>query len=159
MVFPATEGEWFDVGPAPLRPAELHEWAVAPDCGAVVVFTGTVRDHADGRDGVVALEYEAWDDAAVEAFARITSRARETMPDVRRIAIHHRTGRLELGEAAVVVAVSSPHRDTAFDAARWIMDAVKHSAPVWKKEHWADGSDWGTGSHDIVDPTLVGGPS
>lgn len=149
----------FGVTPDPLPVAEIHEWAVRPDCGAVVVFTGTVRDHAEGRDDVESLEYEAWEGPALEAFARVADEARRRHPGTGRIAIVHRTGRLALTEVAVVVAVSAPHRAEAFDAARWIMDAVKSSAPVWKKEHWSGGSDWGTGARSIVDPSLVGGAS
>jgi len=159
MTVAATGDDRFGVTSDPLPVAEIHDWAVRPDCGAVVVFTGTVRDHADGRDGVVALEYEAWEEPAVDAFSRIAGEARRRHPATGRIAIVHRTGTLALSEAAVVVAVSAPHRADAFDAARWIMDAVKSSAPVWKKEHWSGGSEWGTGARDIVDPSLVGGAS
>jgi molybdopterin synthase catalytic subunit len=69
----------------------------------------------------------------------------------------HRTGELALGESSVVVAVSSAHRPVAFDAARFAIDALKESAPIWKKENWSGGSDWGTGVHDIVQPHKVGG--
>jgi molybdopterin synthase catalytic subunit len=159
MTATATGNDRFGVTPDPLPVAEIHEWAVRPDCGAVVVFTGTVRDHAEGRDDVAALEYEAWEGPAIEAFTRVAEEARRRYPATGRIAILHRTGTLALSEAAVVVAVSAPHRAGAFDAARWIMDAVKSSAPVWKKEHWAGGARWGTGARDIVDPSLVGGAS
>jgi molybdopterin synthase catalytic subunit len=157
MTAASTGNDRFGVTPDPIPVAEIHDWAVRADCGAVVLFTGTVRDHAEGRDGVTALEYEAWEGPAVDAFSRIAEEARRRRPDTGRIAIVHRTGTLALSEAAVVVAVSAPHRAGAFETARWIMDAVKSSAPVWKKEHWGGGSEWGTGARDIVDPSLVGG--
>jgi len=81
---------------------------------------------------------------------------RRRFADARRIAILHRTGRVALNESSVVVAVSSAHRPVAFDAARFAIDALKESAPIWKKENWVGGSDWGTGAHDVVPPSSVG---
>jgi molybdopterin synthase catalytic subunit len=104
----------------------------------------------------VALEYEAYEEAVVPAFRAIVEETRRRHPGARRIAILHRTGRLTLGESSVVVGVSSAHRPVAFDAARFAIDALKESAPIWKKEIWRDGEDWGTGSHDIVSPARVG---
>ena len=126
------------------------------DCGAVVLFSGTVRDHADGRTDVVSLDYEAYDDAVIPVFREIAAETRRRFGDARRIAILHRTGTLTLGESSVVVAVSSAHRPVAFDAARFAIDALKESAPIWKKENWSGGSEWGTGAHDVVSPTSVG---
>lgn len=149
--------EWFALTTEELPIAAIYEWAVRPDCGAVVLFSGTVRDHADGRTDVTSLEYEAYEDAVIPSFEKIASETRVRFPDARRIAILHRTGTLELGESSVVVAVSSGHRPVAFDAARFAIDALKESAPIWKKENWSGGSDWGTGAHDIVQPHGVGG--
>jgi molybdopterin synthase catalytic subunit len=123
----------------------------------VVLFSGTVRDHADGRNDVTSLEYEAYEEAVIPSFTQIAAETRVRFPDARRIAILHRTGELALSESSVVVAVSSAHRPVAFDAARFAIDAVKESAPIWKKENWSGGSDWGTGAHDIVQPHKVGG--
>lgn len=148
--------EWLALTADPLPVAAIYEWAVGPECGAVVLFSGTVRDHAEGREDVVALEYEAYEEAVVPAFEKIVDELRSRHPDAVRVAILHRTGRLVLGESSVVVAVSSAHRPVAFDAARFAIDALKESAPVWKKEIWRDGEDWGTGSHDIVPPSNVG---
>ena len=148
--------EWLALQTEPLPVASVYEWAVAPECGAVVLFSGTVRDHADGRDDVVALEYEAYDEAVIPVFERIVDELRTRHPGAVRVAILHRTGRLTLGESSVVVAVSSAHRPVAFDAARFAIDALKESAPIWKKEIWKDGEDWGTGSHGIVPPSAVG---
>lgn len=149
--------EWFALTADELPIASIYEWAVRPDCGAVVLFSGTVRDHADGRNDVTSLEYEAYEDAVIPSFTKIATETRVRFPDARRIAILHRTGELELGESSVVVAVSSAHRPVAFDAARFAIDALKESAPIWKKENWSGGSDWGTGAHDIVQPGKVGG--
>ena len=149
--------EWFALTTEELPIAAIYEWAVRPDCGAVVLFSGTVRDHAEGRTDVTSLEYEAYEDAVIPSFEKIASETRVRFPDARRIAILHRTGTLELGESSVVVAVSSGHRPVAFDAARFAIDALKESAPIWKKENWSGGSDWGTGAHDIVQPHGVGG--
>jgi molybdopterin synthase catalytic subunit len=102
------------------------------------------------------LEYEAYSEAVVPAFEAIVAEARHRFPDARRIAMLHRTGELRLVESSVVVAVSSAHRPVAFEAARFAIDALKESAPIWKKENWAGGSDWGTGAHEIVSPQSVG---
>ena len=149
--------EWFALTAEELPVAKIYEWAVRPDCGAVVLFSGTVRDYADGRSDVTSLEYEAYEDAVIPSFKKIADETRARFPEARRIAILHRTGLLALGESSVVVAVSSGHRPVAFDAARFAIDALKESAPIWKKENWSGGSDWGTGAHDIVQPNGVGG--
>jgi molybdopterin synthase catalytic subunit len=157
MDAPLTGDEWFALTAAELPVAEIYQWAVRPDCGAVVLFSGTVRDHADGRTDVTSLEYEAYENAVVPSFAQIANETRSRFPDAKRIAILHRTGILQLGESSVVVAVSSAHRPVAFDAARFAIDALKESAPIWKKENWSEGSDWGTGAQEIVEPQKVTG--
>lgn len=139
--------DWVGLSGAPLPVAEAGEWAVRPDCGAVVVFTGTTRDHAEGRGGVTRLEYEAYAEHVVPTFVRVVSDARRRWPTLGRIAILHRVGSLDVSDVAVVVAVSSPHRGEAFDAARFCIDEVKADAPIWKREHWAEGVDWGRGDH------------
>ena len=156
MVSAAVGDEWCELTTNPLPIAAIYEWAVRPDCGAVVLFSGTVRDHAEGRTDVTSLDYEAYDEAALPAFQKIVEETRQRFPDARRIAIIHRTGRVDLTESSVVVAVSSPHRPVAFDAARFAIDALKESAPIWKKENWVGGSDWGTEAHDVVPPSSVG---
>ena len=155
MPAPSTGDDWFEVTAEPLPVGAVHDWVVRRDCGAAVVFSGTVRDHAEGRDGVVALEYEAWEEAVLPVFAEIAAEARRRHPGVARVAILHRTGLLSLGESSVVVGVSSAHRPVAFAAARFAIDALKQSAPIWKKEHWVDGSDWGTGAAGIRRPDEV----
>lgn len=156
MVNAAVGDEWCELTTAELPVGAIYEWAVRPDCGAVVLFSGTVRDHAEDRTDVTSLDYEAYDDAAIPAFHKIVKETRQRFPEARRIAILHRTGRVALSESSVVVAVSSPHRPVAFEAARFAIDALKESAPIWKKENWVGGSDWGTGAHDVVHPSSVG---
>lgn len=152
MEAPVTGDEWFALTDSELPVGLIYEWCVRPDCGAVVLFSGTVRDHADGRTDVTSLEYEAYEEAVIPVFTAITAELRERHPGARRVAILHRVGELDLEESSVVVAVSSPHRPTAFDAARFAIDSLKASAPIWKKENWSGGSDWGTGAHEIVSP-------
>ncbi len=147
---------WFGVTADELPIAAAYEWAVLPTCGAVVLFSGTVRDHAEGRNDVQYLTYEAYEEHVVPAFERITTELRTRWPDTGRVVLLHRTGRLELGESSVITVVSSPHRPNAFEAGRYAIDALKESAPIWKHEVWADGSDWGTDAHDAVDPRSVG---
>ncbi len=156
MVSPADGENWFALTTDELPVASVYEWAVRPDCGAVVLFSGTVRDHAEHRTNVTSLEYEAYDEAVLPVFGRIADETRRRFAGARRIAILHRTGVLQLGESSVVVAVSSAHRPVAFDAARFAIDALKESAPIWKKENWEGGSDWGTGANDVVSPSTVG---
>jgi molybdopterin synthase catalytic subunit len=148
---PATGDDWIGLSGAPLPTDEASAWVVRPDGGGVVTFVGTVRDHAEGRPGVTGLDYEAYAEQAEARMAVVATEARTRYPGVGRIAMLHRTGSLAVTEAAVVVAVSAPHRDEAFDAARFCIDTLKATVPIWKKESWTGGSDWGT------DATPVGG--
>lgn len=138
-----------------LSVAEMYDWAVRPECGAVVVFSGTIRDHSveDSRlrTGVQFLDYEAYVPEALARMRSIADQARVTWPDLGRIALVHRIGRLGLGESSVLVVVSAPHRPEAFEAARYAIDALKSSVPIWKRETWEGGSDWGLGAADITD--------
>jgi molybdopterin synthase catalytic subunit len=133
------------------------EWSVRPDCGAQVLFSGTVRDHAEGRSGVSELEYEAYVEQVEPRLARIAAEARRRWPTVGRLALLHRTGVLKLGECSVIVVASSPHRAEAFEAARWCIDTLKATTPIWKRETWAGGTDWGLAAQDLteVDDTEV----
>ncbi|MBI5087374.1 MAG: molybdenum cofactor biosynthesis protein MoaE [Actinobacteria bacterium] len=162
---PDNRDTWVGLTSAELPVAVAYEWCVLPNCGAVVLFSGVVRDHAVDDEGILRadvqhLVYEAYESAAVEAFDKIAGEVRVRWPQTGRIALLHRTGRLELGESSVIAAVSSPHRAEAFEAARYAIDALKASAPIWKHETWLDSESgttrgWGTGSHDIVDPATV----
>jgi molybdopterin synthase catalytic subunit len=112
-----------------------------PACGAYVAFEGLVRDLNDGRR-VRQLEYEAFEPLAISEGEKILQEARDRFA-VRQVACVHRTGLLAIGELAVWVGVSAPHRDEAFRACRYVIDEVKHRVPIWKKEHYEDGdSGW-----------------
>ena len=157
---PPENGEdWLGLFDGVLPIGVIHDWVIRPECGAVVVFSGTVRDHAEGRTGVTALTYEAYEEQATSRCEKIAAEVRTRWPMVGRIALLHRTGRLELGESSVVAAVSTPHRPEAFEAARFAIDALKASAPIWKREEWAEGEDWGTGAHPITEPADLGSGS
>lgn len=138
---------WLDLCTTPLPVAAVSEWVVHPSSGANVVFTGTARDHAEGRPGVTLLEYEAYTDQVRERLAAVAEAARRRWPVLARVALLHRVGALVVTEPAVVVAVSAPHRAEAFDAARFCIEEVKATAPIWKREHWAGGVDWGRCDH------------
>jgi len=155
MHVPATGDDWVGITAEPLPVATAYEWAVRPDCGAVVLFSGTVRDHAEGRTGVEHLTYEAYEEQAVPKLAEIAREIRGRWPDTGRLALLHRTGRLEIGESSVIVVVSAPHRGEAFEAGRYGIDALKVSVPIWKHEVWEGGSDWGTGSEPLTPATTV----
>ena len=151
--------DWVAVMESPLPVDEAMAWAVRPDCGAFVVFGGTVRDHAEGREGVTHLEYEAYVEHAEARLAEIVAEARTRWPDLGRVAVLHRVGKLELTEASVAIVVSAPHRDEAFVAARYAIEAVKATAPIWKRESWDGGESWGTGAHDLTQPSAVSAPT
>jgi molybdopterin synthase catalytic subunit len=141
--------DWIELTHEPLPVEAATRWATRPSTGAVVTFSGVVRDHSEGRDGVTGLTYEAYDAEARRRLGEIAAATRRRWPAVERIALLHRTGDLEISETSVVVVVSAPHRDAAFDAARFAIDTLKESVPIWKQEHWAEGSDWAVGAHDV----------
>lgn len=125
----------------PIDTNRLLAQVSSPLAGAVVLFLGTVRELTAGRR-TVALDYECYPEMAEQELARIESEARQRWPLVE-CAIVHRLGHLELGEASVAVAVSSPHRQAAFAAGQWVIDTLKQVVPIWKKENWADGAtEW-----------------
>lgn len=135
----------------------MYGWVGRPDCGAVVLFSGTVRDHDEAGDGVVALEYEAFEEQALTRLESIASEVRTRWPKAGRVAIVHRTGRVPLGDSSVLVAVSAAHRDVAFEAARFAIDAVKVAVPIWKRDVRPDRSSWSTNSVDVIEPREVAG--
>ena len=141
--------DWVALGSEPLPVDAASRWASVPEAGAVVTFIGIVRDHAEGRDGVTGLTYEAYESEATRAMASIVVAARSRWTGLARVALLHRTGDLAVSEASVAVVVSSPHRGDAFDAARFCIDTLKESVPIWKREHWSDGDGWGLGANDL----------
>ncbi|MEY3870050.1 MAG: molybdenum cofactor biosynthesis protein MoaE [Microcoleaceae cyanobacterium] len=133
------EKDSFSITLAPLSLEEIYSLTDDPANGAVVVMSGTVREQTEGK-AVIALEYQAYQPMALRVFQQVAANIRNQWCDVNRVVIHHRIGRLEIGEISVLVAVGSPHRAEAFEACRYGIDTLKHNAPIWKKEHWVDGS-------------------
>jgi molybdopterin converting factor subunit 1 len=127
----------------PIRARELVESLKAPEDGAVVVFDGFVRNNFKGRQ-TSYLEYEAYEPMAYQKMRAIGAEIR-TKYSIRRIAIVHRLGRLEIGETSVLIAISSAHRAAAFDACRYAIDTLKRTVPIWKKEFFAGGAVWAEG--------------
>ncbi|MEN9221328.1 MAG: molybdenum cofactor biosynthesis protein MoaE [Thermostichus sp. BF3_bins_97] len=132
----------FQITLAPLSIDRVQEKAAHPGNGAVVLMSGTVRDNTAGRP-VDYLEYQAYEPMALKVFADIARQIQERWPEVNSVIIHHRIGKLRIGEISVLVAVGMPHRAEAFAACQFAIDTLKHNAPIWKKEHWRDGSsEW-----------------
>jgi molybdopterin synthase catalytic subunit len=149
LVPPPTGRDWIALTDAPLPVAEATSWATTPSSGAVVAFSGVVRDHSEGRDGVTGLTYEAYENEALRRLREVVTATRDRCADVARLALLHRTGDLALSETSVVVVASAPHRGEAFDAARFAIDTLKETVPIWKREHWAEGSDWAECSQPV----------
>lgn len=133
-------GRLFKVVETPLDLNEVIRAVEDPTAGATVSFTGTVRDHSLGKE-VVALDYEAYPAAAEKMMARVADEIAERW-GLQRVAIIHRVGHLTVGEASVVIAVSSPHRHEAFAACEYVIKRLKEIVPVWKKEAYTDGATW-----------------
>jgi molybdopterin synthase catalytic subunit len=150
VLLPPAGNDWVALSAEPLPFERLATWPIVANCGAVVVFAGTVRDHAEGRPGVQSLEYEAYAGAAVQMMEVIAADLREKWRCLGRIALLHRTGLLAPADVSVVVSVSAPHRPEAFDAARWGIDTIKSRVPIWKRESWEGGSDWGLDVHPLA---------
>jgi len=150
MLLPPAADDWVALTTDALPLERLATWPIVPGCGAVVVFAGTVRDHADGRPGVTSLEYEAYAGAATKMLEEIAGEMRTQWPALGRVALLHRTGVLTLGDVSVVVSVSSPHRPEAFDASRYGIDTIKARVPIWKRETWEGGTAWGLDSHALA---------
>jgi len=132
----------------PIDPARLLAHVSSHQAGAVVLFLGTTRQFT-GQQETLSLDYECYPEMATEKLHELEAEARRRWPIVE-AAIVHRLGHLELGEASVAIAVSSPHRQDAFEAGRWLIDKLKEVVPIWKQENWADGtSQW---VHPGVDP-------
>ena len=127
--------------PSPIDFTALTESVRSHQAGAVVLFLGTVREMTAGRQ-TIALDYDAYPQMAEAKMAELEAEARQRWPVIE-VGIVHRTGRLELGEISVAVAVSTPHRQQAFEAGRFLIDELKLRVPIWKKENWSDGStEW-----------------
>ena len=133
------EQDSFAITFAPLSLTEIYALADDPGNGAIVIMSGTVRNQTEGKP-VKSLEYQAYEPMAIAIFRSIAQQIRSQWQDVNRVVIHHRVGHLTIGEISVLVAVGCPHRGEAFAACQYAIDTLKHNAPIWKKEHWSDGS-------------------
>jgi molybdopterin synthase catalytic subunit len=116
------------------------DWVMSPESGGIDVFIGTVRNATKGK-AVVRLEFEAYEKMAVTEMQKIAECAGEKWP-IQKLLIHHRTGVLSVGEVPVIIAVSAAHRAAAFEACRYIIDTLKQTVPIWKKEIFEDGEVW-----------------
>jgi molybdopterin synthase catalytic subunit len=131
----------------PIDAAALLVKATHPEAGAVVLFLGTTREITSGRR-TVGLDYEAYGEMAKSKLAELEADARRRWPLVECLIVH-RLGRVPLAEASVAIVVSTPHRADAFAAGQWLIDSLKRDVPIWKCEHWADGT------HEWIHPSVL----
>lgn len=123
-----------------LNITDCIDWVMSPQAGGIDVFIGTVRDTTKGKQ-VLRLEFESYEAMAIKEMEKIAQQAFDKWP-IQKILIHHRTGVLQIGEVPVIIAVAAAHRDAAFDACRYIIDTLKQTVPIWKKEFFEDGEVW-----------------
>lgn len=139
------ETKWIFLADEPLRTEAVANFLRDERAGAIDLFLGTTRRWT-GSDETVELDYEAYESMAVEEMRRITVRASEQWPVIK-AAVHHRTGVVPIAESSVLIGVSSPHRADAFQACRFLIDTLKESVPIWKRERYASGETaWVEGS-------------
>ena len=144
-------GKLFEIVAEALSADEVAARVAAPHAGAIVTFIGTVRDHTNDRQ-VLYLEYEAYPEMAEPLLAQIGHEAQDRWPSILKVAIVHRIGRLEIGEASIIIAVAASHRQETFAACSYLIERVKAVVPIWKKEVWAGGEVWIEGPRQ-PDPT------
>ena len=125
---------------SPLDPQVCLDYVTNDAAGGIVSFVGTVRNQTKGKR-VLHLEFEAYEPMAIKEMRKIAEAASQQWP-VEKISIHHRTGHLDIGEIAVVIAVATPHRKAAFEACEYAIDTLKQTVPIWKKEFFEDGEVW-----------------
>jgi molybdopterin synthase catalytic subunit len=123
-----------------LNVTDCIDWVMSPQAGGIDVFIGTVRDATKGKQ-VLRLEFESYEAMAIKEMEKIALQAFDKWP-VQKVLIHHRTGVLQVGDIPVIIAVAAAHRDAAFDACRYIIDTLKQTVPIWKKEFFEDGEVW-----------------
>lgn len=143
LIPPVSGGEadpYFAISKEPLRPEKLIELVTDPRCGAVLTFIGTVREFTHGKQ-TISLSYEAYEPMAIAKMKQIAAEIEQRWPGTK-VAMHHRIGDLSIEEIAVVIAVSTPHRNESFEAGRYAIERLKEIVPIWKKEIWEDGSEW-----------------
>ena len=124
----------------PLHIQSCIDWIMSPESGGIDIFIGTVRNATKGKT-VVRLEFEAYEKMALAEMEKIAVQAGEKWP-VQKLLLHHRTGVLAVGEVPVIIAVSAAHRAAAFEACRYVIDTLKETVPIWKKEIFEDGEVW-----------------
>lgn len=132
----------------PIHTEELIQAVTHPDAGAINVFVGTVREMTKGKK-TLSLEYAAYEKMAEKKLEQIGEEIQQKNKDAR-VTIHHRIGHLDISDIAVVIAVSTPHRDDAFTACRYAIERIKEIVPIWKKEIWEDGESWIGDQKEIV---------
>ncbi|WP_107838700.1 molybdenum cofactor biosynthesis protein MoaE [Metasolibacillus meyeri] len=130
----------FEITDKPIDIEQVRGKVVSRNAGAITVFIGTVREMTKGKK-TLHLEYQAYIPMAIKMFEQIAKEINERWPDAQ-IAISHRIGQLAISDIAVVIAVSSPHRKVAYEANEYAIDRIKQIVPIWKKEHWEDGTEW-----------------
>lgn len=128
------------ISPNPLNIQLGIDWVMAPQSGGIDVFIGTVRNTTKNK-AVIKLEFEAYEPMALAEMEKIAKQAFAKWP-VQKVLMHHRTGVLQVGEVPVIIAVSAAHRAAAFEACRYIIDTLKQTVPIWKKEIFEDGEVW-----------------
>lgn len=129
-----------NISEEPLNVQECIDKVIAPDCGGIDVFIGTVRNATKGNT-VIRLDFEAYERMALKEMQKLANQAIEKWA-VKNIVIHHRVGALAIGDIPVIICVSAAHRDAAFDACRYIIDTLKQTVPIWKKEIFENGEVW-----------------
>lgn len=142
--------DWVQLHDQPIDAGPVVQFVADEQAGGMAVFLGTTRaeSSADGK-ALVALEYEAYGEMALQQMRHLAADARRRWP-VRRLALLHRTGRVPLAQPSVIIAVSTPHRVDAFTCSRWLIDTLKAEVAIWKKEIWADGSQTWVEGEDKV---------
>ncbi len=128
------------ISEGPLNLQECYSFVQGENCGGIAIFVGTVRNRTKGKE-VTRLEFSAYEPMALKEMNKIAVQAME-MFRVERMAIHHATGLLGIGEVPVIISASAPHREAAFDACRYAIDTLKQTVPIWKKEFFNDGEVW-----------------
>jgi molybdopterin synthase catalytic subunit len=138
---------WLELTTNPLSPTAVIDFVSDPTAGAIDIFLGATRAELDptGRQ-LLALDYEAYPEMANQQFRSLAETARSRWP-IRKLAILHRTGRVNVGDPSVIIAVSTPHRADSFQACQWLIDTLKKEITIWKKEIWTDGT--GTWVHPV----------
>ena len=129
----------------------LSNGRIAPIAAPSYFSSGVARDHSADRDGVDRLEYEAYESQVAPRLQELATEARRRWPDLGRLVMLHRVGELVVGDSAVVVVASSPHRPDAFAGARFCIDALKATIPIWKRERWDEGESWGLEAQYIAE--------